>query len=493
MITLQKLFYGYTDIQIPPEIDENTLFDIALSDTEIKSNSLFFITEKVGAMQSVFDMSTLHNTPAAIVASRSHNISSPTCPIIRVGDARSSLSYAISNLYKIDYTKVKIIGITGTNGKTTTATLIYKILRRCGYKVGFIGTGKILSDTVKLSDDDYSMTTPDPTLLYPSISRMIEDGCKYIVMEVSSHAIALGKIAPLKFEYSIFTNLDNDHLDFHKSKDEYFKAKLKLFDVSKAGLFNMDDAYSRKAYTLCKCKKNSFGIIYSADTYATEIDINLFSTSFFYKGTNLIFKVNTNFTGAFNVYNTMAALRCVTDLGIKPCVAKNALEHIQKIEGRMEIRSGEFTVVIDYAHTPEAFLNCIKTLKQSINIRQRLVIVFGCGGNRDPQKRPLFGKYAEMYADEIIITEDNNRNESFDTIVNDIVSGMTKQTHKIINDRECAIRYALHSATAGDVVALIGKGHEKYKITGTEYIPFDERKIVDDILAEIGGKDADNA
>ena len=483
-LTLSELFEGYEDINIPKEIDNSSSFYISITDTNVGEDSLLFITEKVGSSDYHFDTSALATPPAALVLSKSHATTAKICPEIRVGNVREALAYAYYNTYKIDYEKIKIIGVTGTNGKTTTATLIYRILQGCGYKVGFIGTGKIISDKAILSDDTYSMTTPDPNVLYPTIERMYADGCEYIVMEVSSHSIALGKIAPLKFEYAIFTNLDNDHLDFHHGKEDYFNTKLKLFESSKRGLFNMDDEYSKKACSLVKCEKSTFGIINPGDAYATEIDVNFFENAFYYRQKDLIFKAKTKLSGAFNIYNTLAALRCVIDLGIKPCIAKRALSRIDKIDGRMEVIRGDISFVIDYAHTPVAFYNSLKTIKQGINKRQRLIVVFGCGGNRDRQKRPLFGKYAEELADKIIITEDNSRNEDFDTITADIISGMTSDKHIIIKDREEAIRCAYSFALPGDIIALIGKGHEKYKITGNEYIPFSEREIINEILAE---------
>jgi len=486
-LTISELFNGYDDIEIPTQISENTSFDITLSSQDLDNNSLLFITEKVGKENPVISTELFKASPFAIVISKHHNTTSSVCPEIKVGNVRTALAYALSNLYGLDYYQTKVIGVTGTNGKTTTATLIYKMLKECGYKVGFIGTGKIISDTNILSDDKYSMTTPDPDILYPAIAKMTEVGCKYIVMEVSSHAIALGKIAPIKFEYSIFTNLDNDHLDFHNSKEEYFQTKLKLFELSKKGLFNMDDKYSRKAAELSKCEKSTFGIINSGDAYASEIFLGSEETSFYYRERDLIFKAHTKLIGAFNVYNIIAALKCIIDLGIKPCIAKKALRSIDRIDGRMEIIRGEITAIIDYAHTPKAFYNCLKTIKQNINAKQNLIVVFGCGGDRDTAKRPYFGQYAEAYADKIIITEDNLRNEDFSSIVNDITRDMTSGSYETIRERESAIRYAFKCARPGDIVAVIGKGHEKYKIVGGEYLPFDERKIIEDILSEMDG------
>jgi UDP-N-acetylmuramoyl-L-alanyl-D-glutamate--2,6-diaminopimelate ligase len=380
---------------------------------------------------------------------------------------------------------MKFIGITGSNGKTTTATLIYEILRKCGYKAGFIGTGKIISDGVVLTDSTYSMTTPDPTLLFPSIARMQADGCEYIVMEVSSHSIALGKIDPIYFEYAIFTNLDSDHLDFHKTKEDYFNTKLRLFEKTKMGLFNIDDDYVRQAYDRSNCDKRSLGIINRADVFATEVELkSLDKSSFFYREKDLIFKARINVGGAFNVYNALSALKCVIDLGIKPCIVKEALAAVEHVDGRMEIIEGYVRAVIDYAHTPMAFYNLLKTLKIKINPKQSMILVFGCGGDRDKTKRSEFGKYAEMFADKIIITEDNSRTEPFPAIADDIVRGIKSKTYTIIEDREKAIKYAFKSAKQGDVIAVIGKGHERYKIIGNDYIAFDERKIIRECMKE---------
>ena len=484
--TVEKLLNGYDGIELSNEVKTKICCDVCVSIDKIKINSLFFLTEKVDEKEKIFDAASLTVAPLAIVASASQTVINSSVPIIRAKSVRKALSYALSNSYGVNYEKVKIIGVTGTNGKTTTATLIYHILMQCGYKVGFIGTGKIEINGKLITDSVYSMTTPDSTVLYPAISEMAYEGCKYIVMEVSSHSIALGKIAPIKFEYAIFTNLDDDHLDFHKTKDDYFKTKLELFKSVKCGLFNLDDEYSARAYNSVSCGKSSFGIINQGDAYATEIDISDISgSSFYYRESGLIFKAETHLCGAFNVYNALAALKCLIDLGIKPCIAKEKLKYIKGIEGRMEIIEDDVTVIIDYAHTPSAFYNSLKTIKQAIKHRQSLFVVFGCGGDRDRNKRAVFGKYAKMYASKIILTEDNCRTESFENIIADIAKGIGEGGYEIKKDRESAIRYAIRSAKQGDVVAVIGKGHEKYKIVGNNYVPFDERKIIEEALNEL--------
>ena len=288
---IKDLFRRYSDVIFPSDELGATRIVPKITVNEVKSDSLLFITDRVSDRDTAFDFSECCEIPIAAVASHTKNIIKAKSPIIRVGNPRAALAFAVSNSCMIDYEKIKIIGVTGTNGKTTTATLIYEMLRRCGYKAGFIGTGKIFSDGVLLSGETYSMTTPDPTLLYPSIAKMQNDGCEYIVMEISSHSISLGKIAPIRFEYAIFTNLDDDHLDFHGSKEEYFKAKLSLFSLAKRGLFNLDDEYSKRASQLVGCRVSTFGILNEGDAYATEIsENNLSPVSFFYRAENLIFK-----------------------------------------------------------------------------------------------------------------------------------------------------------------------------------------------------------
>lgn len=489
LLEIGELFKELENVLYPKDLDIHALAEPMPFRLDTPPTALIYVTEKVGRENMELDLSSLSpDSGVAVVVSRTTKVNSSPIPIIRVDNVRVALSYALSRIWGIDYDQMKFIGITGTNGKTTTATLIYKILKGCGYKVGFIGTGKIISDENVLTDTNYSMTTPDPTVLYPSLATMSKDGCRYVVMEVSSHSIALGKTAPIKFEYAIFTNLDNDHLDFHKSKEDYFLTKLKLFSRSKKGLFNMDDEYGKRAYQMAECEKSSFGIINPADAYATNIELkSLNESSFFYREPQLIFKAVTKLGGAFNVYNTLASLKCVIDLGIKPCIAKEMLSKIDGVDGRMEIIDGVVKGVIDYAHTPMAFYSCLKTLKNRINMRQSLIVVFGCGGERDKGKRSVFGEYAEIFADKIIITEDNSRSESFDAIANDISKGIKNKAFEIVKDREKAIKHAFKNAKKGDVVAVIGKGHERYKIVGGEYLPFDERKIIHDAIEDYGG------
>ena len=400
--------------------------------------------------------------------------------IVIVKNARELLAYTLSEENQIDYSKIKIIGITGTNGKTSTSQMLFEILKKAGFSVGYIGTGIIKINEEILNDRYYSMTTPDPEVLYSVIAKMQNQGCNYIVMEVSSHALELRKTAPIKFECGIFTNLSSEHMDFHKDIDSYFKSKLKLFEECNIGIFNLDDEYSALAYNEVKIEKYSVGIINKANAYITDLKYSgLYGSSFFYRENNLIFKLSLHLPGCFNIYNSLIAAKCAIALGIEPCIVKKGLESITSIKGRMEKLSDNPLVIIDYAHTPNAFKNALKTVNYNKKTKQNTIVVFGCGGDRDKEKRCEIGKITEELADQIIITEDNSRSESPTEITKDILSGMTSYDKVItIEKRSDAIDYAVRNAGKNDIVLILGKGDEKYIINSDGYLPYSDREEV---------------
>ena len=478
------LFKYEKTVYIDPSIDTERELEICCDTTFANENTLLFYPRPVG--KSAYKLPKLDKKPYAIVTDWHTLEESEDIPIIKVKNARHALSYAYSNLYGIDYDKLKVIGVTGTNGKTSTSTMLERILIESGKGVGYIGTGSIRINGEVCTDGCYSMTTPNPSLLYLALSKMINEGCEYAIMEVSSHALSLCRSAPIKFTLGIFTNLSSDHMDFHKNKDDYFKAKLSLFDNCKIGVFNIDDEYSNKAYNASECQKYSIGVINEADANITGlIKSDLSGSSFFYKEDGLIFKLELKLGGVYNVYNALCAAKSAIALGIKPRIVKNALNSIEKIDGRLEAVSTSPFVIIDYAHTANAFENLLKLLKSNKSFGQNLIVVFGCGGDRDKTKRSIMGAVSEKYADKIIITEDNSRTEKFEAIKDDILSGI-KNTEKIhiIEQRQEAIRYAILSCNDNDIVAIVGKGHERYitDMQGTR--AFDERSIIKDALEE---------
>lgn len=403
----------------------------------------------------------------------------PDIPYITVENIRREMSIVYSRFQRVDYSKFIMIGVTGTNGKTSTAAFIKKILTENGYKVGMIGTGHIVSGETELKDSKYSMTTPDPWDLYPALRKMADDGCTAVVMEVSSHALALEKVAPISFDYGIFTNLSEEHLDFHKNTDEYFAAKCKLMEISKTAVINIDDYYGRLLVSRISKRPLTAGILWRGDVYLTDVNNRGFDgLSYIYHGTNFSFRMNLGCSGTFNLYNTMLAAAVCIDIGIAPCKVKAALSDNFHVEGRYEIIKRKVTVIIDYAHTEAAFSNILSNLNSEKRGNQRITAVFGCGGNRDTGKRPKMAKIAEKYADKIIVTTDNSRNEDPLQIIKDICTGFEMTKHTVIRDRKEAIKTAIKEADDGDIVAILGKGSERYNIDDKGYHSFNERDIV---------------
>ena len=466
------------------EIDNIHVEDITTSPKKISSGTLFVIIRSISFDINKIVAYVLSCNPVAIVCDYDLLIDSNSIPIIRCESTRRILPYLYSNYYKIDYSKMRFCAVTGTNGKTTTATMLSHILTHSEKKVGFIGTGKIIINGNQITDNKYSMTTPDPDLLYPVVKKMQNAGCEFVIMEVSSHALYFEKVSPIPFEVSIFTNLSSEHMDFHKNINEYFQTKLRLFSQTKTGIFNMDDSYSRKAFDTATCKKTSIGIVQDAEAMAKDVVMNgLLGSKYIYRETNRLFMVKLQLGGAFNIYNSMMAIAAAISLGIKPCIAKEAISKLDFIDGRLEIIEDEITVIIDYAHTESALSNVLKTIKSSKKQQQKVTTVFGCGGNRDVLKRPKMAQVAEELSDFVIVTTDNSRNESEANIIKDILQGFHSTTkRKVITSRKAAIEYAILSAEKNDIVTIIGKGHERYNIDKDGYRYFDEREIIKEAL-----------
>ena len=426
--------------------------------------------------------------PRAIVCGADAKVPSGI-PTVRVLSQRRTTSRIYSRLCNIDHTKFKLIGVTGTNGKTSTAAFIRHAAEACGMKVGILGTGMIKAGEELLSEDYYSMTTPDPWVLYPAIKKMELAGCELIVMEVSSHALELQKVEPLKFDLGIFTNLSMEHLDFHQDMESYYNAKKKLFYSCDKAIINIDDYYGRRLAREIECERTTSGILWRGETYASNIINRGFDgIEYIYHGGSFSFTMKLRAAGVYNIYNSMLAISACCELGLKPCDIKKALSDIPSISGRYEIIKDDITVIIDYAHTDAALENILKSLVSARGSEHRLTVVFGCGGERDKAKRARMGRIAEIYADQTIITTDNPRGEDPREIIRDILDGFVEDNYSVIVDREAAIEEAIISARRGDVVAIIGKGAEKYSIDREGYHPFDERAIISSSLAKRRGR-----
>ena len=457
---------------------EETVTEIVTDIKNIKEDTLLIIPNSKNLPNEI----SLDTLPIAVICDVYATLPEEF-PKIVVENPRLALANAVFRFEQIDLSKMKLIAVTGTNGKTTTATFIKKMLDSEGYKSGFIGTGKIEIGDLNITPENYSMTTPDPTILYKTLKNMQENGCNAVVMEISSHALALGKVAPLIFDYAVFTNLSTEHMDFHNNIEQYYQEKNKLFSKTKTAVFNIDDSYAKRAYHECKVRKISVGVIENAEIKATDIENNgLLGVNYIYRWKKNHFRMKINIPGIFNVYNTLLAAAVCIDLGCRACIIKKAVEALSSIEGRYEIINDEITVIIDYAHTEYAYYNIMKELSK-IKGKGSLSVIFGCGGERDKAKRPRIAAIIENFADKIIVTTDNSRAENPIEIINDIIRGFKVKKYEICEDRAAAITRSILSANVGDIVAIIGKGAEKYNIDKDGYHYFNEKEIVKAALA----------
>ncbi|MGN0598809.1 MAG: UDP-N-acetylmuramoyl-L-alanyl-D-glutamate--2,6-diaminopimelate ligase [Oscillospiraceae bacterium] len=383
---------------------------------------------------------------------------------------------------------LKFIGVTGTNGKTTMATLIKDILTQNSRKVGFIGTTGVLICGKTFGSDSSTPTTPRVFELFSIFNEMMNRGCDTVVMEVSSFALEQNRIGPVIFDIAVFTNLTRDHLDYHETMENYYEAKKKLFtDHCKAAIINVDDSYGKRLYDEIKgigCERISYAINERADISCEKIRTADTSTKFWINIQSKSFPVTLNMIGLYNVSNAMAAIVACVKAGIGINNVLTALDKARGVSGRCEILSDKngFLVMRDYAHSPDALENMLPAIKA--HTKGRLICLFGCGGDRDRTKRPLMAQIAEKYSDLVIVTSDNPRSEDPDAIIDEITEGLSGLKPYIrITDRKAAIRRAIAIAEKGDVIVLAGKGHEDYQILANDvHIHFDEKEIVEEIM-----------
>lgn len=403
---------------------------------------------------------------------------------IIVKNTREAYSQIAANFYDNPVKKLKLIGVTGTNGKTSTAFFIKNMLNSQGLKCGLIGTIENDSGYSVLSSQ---LTTPEPMELQALFKEMVNNGCEYCVMEVSSQALAQKRVYGLEYEISILTNITVDHLDYHGNMDNYISAKLELFKNSKKAVVNSDDSNVRAVLKSIDCPKVTVSTVENkADYTAKNIVYSESFVQYELVGSDCIGRIRVNLPGEFTVYNSLCGASALLELGFQIDSISKSAENIKAVKGRAERVNipKDFTVIIDYAHTPDglkSILNCIRSFSKG-----RIITVFGCGGDRDKSKRAEMGRIAGEMSSLAVVTSDNPRTENPLLIINDILCGMekTKSRLAIIENRRQAIEFALTKAKKGDVVLLAGKGHETYQIIGTEKIHFDEREIITDFFKE---------
>ena len=407
--------------------------------------------------------------------------------IIKVGSSRKALAIMAAVFYDHPAQKLKMIGITGTKGKTTTAYMIRDILLASGKKTGMIGT---IYNTYGNEEIEATRTSPESLDLQELLKKMVDAGMEFVVMEVSSHALELDRVYGIRFNVGVFTNLSEEHLDFHKNMENYLNAKMKLFDMSDFAIINGDDIHAPKIKKMIKTKFATYGLDNDVNLTATDIRINPGYVEYKMYINKMLQTIHINIPARFTVYNSLAAIAVCSLFNCQMDAILLALANV-KVPGRSEIVDigKTFTLMIDYAHNPSSLEAILTATKK--HAKSRIICVFGCGGNRDKLKRPVMGEIAGRLADFTVITTDNPRNEDPKEIMNEIEEGIkkTRGLYKVIENRKEAIKFAMRIAWKNDIVIIAGKGHETYQILkNNKKIPFDERKIVKQIAESMEEK-----
>ncbi len=416
-----------------------------------------------------------------------HPVEGISVPQLVVQNSRVAMALAAAEFYGHADREMKIIGLTGTKGKTTTSYLVKGILEAFGFKCGLIGTiGSRIGEKLIKS----GLTTPDPIDLHKTLRMMADERADYVVMEVSAHAIALHRLEGMRFSTGCFTNLSQDHLDFFGTMDNYFECKKSFFRSAwlDNAAINADDERSKSILSDIDVPRMTFGIAQDADVSAHDIEISENGVRFTMRVLQMDeYPVSLKLTGMFNVYNALAAAAVCLNQGLDPAQVAAALQTIKGVPGRAELLDTHtpYKVILDYSHSPDALDNILNTVRTFA--RGRVIVLFGCGGDRDHKKRPIMGEIAGRLADYSILTSDNPRTEDPFDILRAVESGIrrTKGKYTVIENRREAIRHALETAREGDIVVLAGKGHETYQeINGIRH-PFDEKVVVQQLLDEI--------
>lgn len=476
--------------------DQNvSIQDITADSRAVKLNSLFIALDGATVDGHNYIDKAVAAGAVAVIVSKPVTVPDDVC-VITVSDTRQAMMVCVPCFFDYPANRMRMVGVTGTNGKTTTTHMIRHILKAQGHKVGVIGTVHIM-----IGDTSYPIhnTTPDVVDLQHILHQMVQENVEYCVMEVSSHALALGRVSGVEFDTAVFTNLTQDHLDFHKTFENYLAAKCKLFEQvsasdqvkdNKGAVINIDDSYGHRVMEKTTAPTITYSTLGKGTLNASDVHMSTKNSQYTvnYKGES--YPVSMNTTGLFNVYNTLAAIGACLQEGISMEAIDTALKTFSSVPGRFELieEGQDFAVVVDYAHTPDGLQNILETAKA---IKEnRIIIVFGCGGDRDATKRPIMGRIAAEYGDKIYVTSDNPRTEDPVQIVKDVEVGVKEAlrdgtSYEVIVDRREAINHAIHDAKAGDIVIIAGKGHENYQILKNETIHFDDREEARKALKEI--------
>lgn len=449
-------------------------------------NTLFVAQKGLLFDGNEFIDKAIENGSVAIVCEEFPENTRANVTYIRVPEANEALAILASNFYGSPSEKIKLVGITGTNGKTTIATLLYKLFMNYGYKAGLLSTIKIMIDEV---EQETRLTTPDSVTINKALAEMVKAGVEFCFMEVSSHGIHQKRTAGLKFEGGIFTNLTHDHLDYHNSFAEYRDIKKSFFDnlpKSAFALVNIDDKNGAVMLQNSKAKKYTYALKTMAD-FRLKILENQFE--------GLLLSIDNQevwmkLIGTFNAYNLLAIYATSDLLGLDKLEILRLLSELENVNGRFQhaVSTSGINSIVDYAHTPDALKNVLETINAIRTNNEQVITVVGCGGDRDKTKRPKMGHIASVLSNQVVFTSDNPRSEDPELIIKDVEEGVAPENYKktiSITDRKQAIKTACKLAVRGDIILIAGKGHETYQIIGNVKSDFDDFKIVSKILEEL--------
>ncbi len=479
-MTLYEVLNG---LDVESGIPDVEITFLTCDSRQAEEGCIFFCIEGVRSDGHDYAAAALQRGAAAVVCRKDLGLSRQ----ILVTDTREALGICCNNFFGRPADKLTLMAVTGTNGKTTVTYLIKHILEKAGHRVGLIGTIHNEIDDVTLPA---RYTTPDPIQLYAIFAKMAEAGCTHVVMEVSSHALDQQRVAGCRFATGAFTNLTQDHLDYHGTMEQYYQAKKKLFEICDTAIINLDDEYGRRLLSEVPCKAVSYSCqSVEADYTAHDINFTQRGSRFALMASHRLLRVKMSTPGYFSVANALTALGSCEAAGVSLEEAVRALKGFPGVPGRVEIlpTNTPYTIIRDYAHSPDGLQKILETVREFAPAR--VVCLFGCAGNRDRAKRPIMAEIVARLADFCILTSDNPRDEDPMRIIEDALPGFEphKTPYEVIVDRYDAIEWALQNAREDDVLVLAGKGHEDYQVLHYGTIHFDEKEIVQKLLEEMEG------
>jgi len=468
------------DENVFPSID---IKKICTNSKEVKNGSLFIAINGLQNDGHDFISEAIENGASAII-SNGRNIGKLSVPNIKVSNTRLAASRIAAEYFNHPSKRLNVIGITGTNGKTTTASLIFSILKAAKLNVAQMGTLGVIA---KGFEKQKTLTTPDPITLHKIFNDLIDRNFSHVVMEVSSHALDQFRVADVDFNIAVFTNLSEEHLDYHLNIEEYFKAKSKLFrlmPITGTSIINIDDKYGNKMCAESLAPVLNISKHNESDIYYEKLDCALAGIKGTIKAGNKLISFDSKLIGEFNAENILSAASIGVALNIDTSIIQKGIEEIKFVEGRMELfqTKDNKNIVIDYAHTPDAYIKVLTTLKEMVPEKNSIHILFGCGGNRDKIKRSQMGKIAEKFSEKLWITSDNPRYENIKDINSDIIKEMVGNNFEIIDDRGTALSEAINEIDNGDLLVVLGKGRENFQDIEGKKFPYSDIEIIESYL-----------